>query len=288
VAARVEPDATGAGAAWQAYRCFEPYSEDPQAYAWATRFVPEDCEDEVVTLLAAAQKKAESGDELGLRQNAEVVAGAERYYRAMVAGGAQSWNVRDQHMAGTLDRLLAAYGAEAKGVVWAHNTHVGDARATDMAEAGEVNIGQLARDRYGRDQVVLVGFGTHRGRVIAAEAWGAPMATLPVPAARPGSLEAVMHEGAPAQALLIVPPSGEAGVLVDWLGHRAVGVVYHPQRDHWANYVPTRLGTGTTRSAGSTRPGRYARCKCGGWTPARRRPTPRACETAAGRPPVRS
>ena len=97
----------------------------------------------------------------------QVVAGAERYYRAMLSGSIGSWNIRDRHMAKTLDRLLSYYGPGAKGVVWAHNTHVGDARATDMATIGEINIGQLARETYGRDSVVLVGFGCHRGTVVA-------------------------------------------------------------------------------------------------------------------------
>jgi erythromycin esterase len=177
----------------------------------------------------------------------EVVAGAERYYRAMLGGARRSWNVRDTHMADTLDRLLAHHGGNGggkgggKGVVWAHNTHVGDARATSMAASGEVNIGQLARERHGADQVVLVGFGGHRGTVVAGDAWGAPMETMPVPPARDGSLEAVLHHDAPSRALFVWPPA-RPSLLTDELAHRAIGVVYHPERERWGNYVPTVLG----------------------------------------------
>jgi erythromycin esterase len=236
-----------------AYRCFEPYGEDPQQYAMATRFVPEGCEDQVVDLLARMRERAitegvrpGSDDELSAWQNAEVVAGADHYYRAMVRGNVESWNIRDRHMAETLDRLMAYYGPGAKAVVWAHNTHVGDARGTDMATIGEVNIGQLARDRYGREQVVLVGFGCHRGTVVAGEAWGAPMQVMPVPAARNGSLEDILHDTAPERALFVFPDSGPGGqtsdLLTDELGHRAIGVVYHPEQERWGNYVPTKLG----------------------------------------------
>ena len=147
----------------------------------ATRQIPHSCEQEVIALLrrlrASDDPDADGGGALDARfvaeQNAEAAAGAERYYRAMIGGGPKSWNVRDCHMADTLDRLLHRYAAgddepAAKAVVWEHNTHVGDARATDMAAAGMVNLGQLARERHGRDQVVLVGFGTHRGSVIAS------------------------------------------------------------------------------------------------------------------------
>jgi erythromycin esterase len=237
-----------------AYRCFEPYHEDPQHYAVATRFVPDNCEDHVLKLLRAMrQRAAEAGpDEFNVWQNAEVVAGAERYYRAMVRGGPDSWNIRDQHMTETLDRLLTHYGPGSKAVVWAHNTHVGDARATTMARHGMVNIGQLGRERYGVDRVVLIGYGSHRGAMIAGEGWAAPMRVIPVPPALPGSLEDVLHQDAPEQAQFIFPPApGEhiprpardrPALLTDWIDHRAIGVVYSPERESRGNYVPTRLG----------------------------------------------
>ncbi|WP_260191969.1 erythromycin esterase family protein [Actinophytocola gossypii] len=227
-----------------AYRCFEPYGEDAQRYAAATRFASESCENEVVDLLVRLRERAaaDGSGRFEAWQNAEIVAGAEHYYRAMIGGGRQSWNVRDQHMDDTLDRLLTHYGPAAKVVVWAHNTHVGDARATDMAAAGEINLGQLARERLGTDQVVLVGFGTHRGTVIAGDAWGAPMREIPVPPARSGSVEDALHRGAPPAAVLTFPSGERIDLLTDQLAHRAIGVVYHPQREHWGNYVPTVLG----------------------------------------------
>ena len=236
-----DPDAVPG--ALSAYRCFEPFGEDPQAYAWATRFVSATCEAEVVDLLVAMRRRAAEGGDPDLWQNAEVVAGAEHYYRAMMHGGPKSWNVRDRHMDDTLARLLDRYGPGSRAVVWAHNTHVGDSRGTDQSAHGEVTIGELARDRYGAANVVLVGFGTHRGTVVAGDGWGAPMETMVVPEARPDSLEDVLHAAAPPVALMVFPPFVDRpDVLVDELGHRAIGVVYRPERDRWGNYVPTVLG----------------------------------------------
>ncbi|MEU5942602.1 erythromycin esterase family protein [Micromonospora sp. NPDC047548] len=239
-----EHDPEQVPAALAAYRCFQPYDEDPQQYALATRFVPNNCENEVVDLLVGLRERAGGGGagRFVAWQNAEIVAGAERYYRTMARGGRESWNVRDRHMDDTLDRLLRHYGPGSKALVWAHNTHVGDARATDMTDAGEVNIGQLARERYGPDQVVLVGFGTHHGTVVAGDAWGAPMEVMPVPPGRRHSLEDALHGAAPAQALFVFPRDGKPDVLTDELDHRAIGVVYHPSRESFGNYVPTVLG----------------------------------------------
>jgi erythromycin esterase len=226
-----------------AYRCFEPFAEDPQAYAWATRFVSATCEAEVIGLLSAQRRRALTGGDFAAWQNAEVVAGAEHYYRAMVHGGPKSWNVRDRHMDETLARLLTRYGAGARAVVWAHNTHVGDSRATDQSRHGEVTIGELARERFADGEVVLVGFGSHHGTVVAGSAWGAPAEVMTLPAAREDSLEDVLHAAAPPTALMVFPPyAHRPDVLVDELGHRAVGVVYRPERERLGNYVPTVLG----------------------------------------------
>jgi erythromycin esterase len=221
--------------------CFESYGHDPQQYGLATRLVPDTCEDEVVDLLKAVARWA-PGDEAGFaaRQNAEVVAGAEHYYRAMVGGGPGSWNVRDVHMADTMDRLAAFH--QAKGVIWAHNTHVGDARATDMCAAGMTNLGQLARERHG-DDAVLVGFGSYRGTVVAGSSWGAQAQVMPVPPARPGSLESLLHESLAGEPALFVMPQGARASWYDEpLAHRAIGVVYRPERELWGNYVPTVVG----------------------------------------------
>ena len=234
-------DGDAADAARRAMACFEPYARDVQEYAASTRWLPEGCEADVVEMLAGLRRRAvEEGSfrALDAEQNGWVVRNAERYYRAMVRSGPGSWNLRDTHMMDTLDRLLRHYGPDAKGIVWAHNTHVGDASATDMAEAGMTNLGQLARERHGRDRVVLVGFGSYEGTVVAARAWDAPMERMPVPPAREGSLEDLLHrrlDGGDALLLLDGRPGRPA------LDHRAIGVVYHPQAERWGNYVPTDL-----------------------------------------------
>ncbi|RBY81559.1 erythromycin esterase family protein [Blastococcus sp. TF02A-26] len=231
-----------------AFRCFEPYAEDPQAYARATRLVPTSCEHAVVSMLGDLRTRIsddgvpDRDTAFNAQQNALVAAGAEAYYRAMVRGGTESWNVRDHHMADTLDRLLDHHGPGAKAVVWEHNTHVGDARYTDMADRGLVNLGQLARERYGEDDVVVVGFGSHHGSVVAGESWGAPMQRMPLPPARPGSTEALLHDSVPEASALFLFPRELPTWLAEERAHRAVGVVYHPGAERWGNYVPTVLG----------------------------------------------
>ncbi|GIF15488.1 erythromycin esterase family protein [Actinoplanes teichomyceticus] len=233
-----EHDPGAVRVALAAYRCFEPFNEDPNAYGWATQLVNATCEDRVVAMLAELR-----GRDFGVWQNAAVVAGAESYYRTMVRGGPESWNGRDRHMDETLDRLLTRYGPASKAVVWAHNTHVGDARATDQADHGEVTLGQLARDRFGWDEVLLVGMGSYRGSVVAGPRWGDPMEAMAVPPARGGSLEEILHLTAPRDALFVFPAGDERpDLLTTVLPHRAIGVVYRPERERWANYVPTVLG----------------------------------------------
>lgn len=238
-----EEDPAALAAAQDAYRCFEPYGKRMEEYATASRFVSARCEEEVVRLLARTRERAaaDGAENFAAWQNAEVIARAERYYRAMVGGGPQSWNVRDTHMADTLDRLLEHYGPQSRAIVWAHNTHIGDARATEMTESGMINIGQLARERYGPDEVLLVGFGSYHGNVIAAPRWGAPAEVMMVPAARPGTVEHRLHELLPERALLLL----DEGEPPEWatrpVDHRAIGVVYDPSFERWGNYVPTVL-----------------------------------------------
>lgn len=243
---RVDPSL--AAAARRAYNCFEPFAEDVQDYARATALVPTSCEDEAVGVLRELRAHApafrEDGREgfFNAEQNALVAKNAELYYRTMVRGGPSSWNVRDRHMVETLERLMAHYGADARAIVWEHNTHIGDARFTDMARAGMVNVGQLVRQSNAMDDVVLVGFGTHRGTVIAAEEWGAPMQRMRVPAARHETFEEAMHDAAVGDALLLFDrESDDGGVpgLDEPIGHRAIGVVYDPGAERWGNYVPT-------------------------------------------------
>jgi len=232
-------------AARRAYLCFEPYGEDVQAYAWSTAMVPQSCEDEVVELLAAVASTVKSFDSdheaaFNAEQNALVAVDAERYYRTMIGGNVASWNVRDYHMAETLDRLMVFHGHRAKAIVWEHNTHIGDARATDMARAGMVNVGQIVRERHLQEGVVLVGLGSHRGSVIAAQEWGAPMARMRVPRAKTGSWEDALHQAGDYDKLLLLEDVREDEVFLERRGHRAIGVVYHPDAEH-GNYVPTVL-----------------------------------------------
>jgi len=228
----------------RALRCFEPYGEDEQEYARATIFAPTSCQEEVSRLLSELRSRMpkEGGDgrdgHFVAEQNALVVKNAEAYYRAMVRADNESWNVRDRHMAETLDRLLNHHGPNARAIVWEHNTHIGDARFTDMASDGMVNIGQLARERYGEANVVLVGFGTYRGSVIAGEEWGATPETMRVPPGREDSWEHLMHQIEPADKLFLFNKSPSEEML-EQRGHRAIGVVYRPQYEHFGNYVPT-------------------------------------------------
>ncbi|MBD0418982.1 erythromycin esterase family protein [Streptomyces sp. TRM S81-3] len=243
--------------ALEAYRCFEPYAEDPESYAVAARLAPEGCEPQVLSLLTELRRtagRAGSPDgslaEFAARQNAEVLAGAERYYRAMLEGGPESWNIRDRHMTDTLDRLMEHHGPGAKAVVWEHNTHIGDARATDMADTGMVSVGQLMRERHMGKGVVLVGFGSYSGTVVAADAWGGVPRVMDVPPARTGSLEDLLHAALSGERALFVfphvqfqrpPTSGRGEWFHEEHGHRAIGVVYRPGYERLGNYVPTVL-----------------------------------------------
>jgi erythromycin esterase len=242
---RIDPDA--ARMARAAYGCFDPYHDDAQGYAMATTLVPTSCEDETVAILRDLRRNAphysEDGREayFNAEQNALVARNAELYYRTMVRGGAKSWNVRDAHMAETLERLFAHHGTDAKAVVWEHNTHIGDARATDMAAAGMTNIGQIARETWGPGNVVLVGFGGYEGSVIAGSGWGEPMQRMPVPPARAGSWEALLHETVGDDVLFLTQDLDGVEHADEPRPHRAIGVVYHPSRERYGNYVPTVL-----------------------------------------------
>jgi erythromycin esterase-like protein len=173
-------------------------------------------------------------------QNALVAVNAEKYYRAMIKGGPHSWNVRDRHMSETLDRLLNFHGEKSKVIVWAHNTHVGDARATDMANEGMYNIGELARVQQQEKGVILVGFGSYQGSVIAGNHWGALMHEFEMPKARIGSWEYLLHEASQANKLLIMDHFLALDTLIEnKIGHRAIGVVYNPEHERYGNYVPT-------------------------------------------------
>lgn len=239
-------DPSAVGLAEKAFYCFEPYKLDEgQSYARASRLVPELCEDEVVHLLQEIRSRLPSYNSdyenvFSAEQNALVAVHAERYYRAMVAGGPHSWNIRDRHMADTLNRLLTFHGKDSKAIVWAHNTHVGDARATDMVDEGMYNIGELARMEYKDEEVVLVGFGSYEGSVMAGKSWGAPMETMTMPEAQRGSWEHLLHSSASGNKLLIMDDFSMMDTFLEkHIGHRAIGVVYNSQYETYGNYVPT-------------------------------------------------
>jgi erythromycin esterase-like protein len=243
---RVDPSVLPAATA--AFQCFEPYrKEEGLSYGAASRFVPDLCRAEVVELLKTIQQRLPSYNSdhehvFNTGQNAIIAVEAERYYRAMIQGGPHSWNIRDRHMADTLDRLLAFHGEQAKAVVWAHNTHIGDARATDMAEEGMYNLGELARVDHQEKDVVLVGFGSYTGTVTAAKGWGMPMQQMTMPEAMEGSWESLLHLAGKENKLLLMEDFTSSDMLMEHrIGHRAVGVVYHPWLEKYGNYVPSVL-----------------------------------------------
>lgn len=228
----------------KAIQCFEPFNENEHQYARHT-LRESGCRDEVLSLLKEIRLKAQflDGDrEAGFNteQNALIAVNAEKYYRAMIRFDNESWNVRDRHMMETLERLMTFHGKNAKGIVWEHNTHIGDARATDMSKAGMVNIGELAREKYGEENVYLAGFATYRGTVIAGEEWGAPMQEMEVPEAKKGSIEYQLHhEDSRDRYLLFSDEIPEE--YFEKIGHRAIGVVYDPAMEKYGNYVPSLI-----------------------------------------------
>lgn len=234
------PDAVPA--AMRAWECFAPYHEDPQRYAWSTRLVPQSCETDVVDLLVEVRRwaAADGDDAFDAEQNAAIAVGAERYYRAMVRTDRGSWNIRDIHMADTVDRVARHLGPASKGLIWEHNTHVGDARGTSMAEEGLVNVGQLLRERHS-GAALLIGFAGYRGEVVAGTRWGAAEERMPVPPARARSHEALLHEALGSPAVLDFGADRTRPWLAERAGHRAIGVVYDPERES-GNYVPTVMG----------------------------------------------
>lgn len=240
-------DAAALKVAEDAYQCFEPYKkEEGQSYARASQFVPELCENEVVHLLKMIEQKlptynTDHENVFNAGQNALIAVNAEKYYRAMIKGGPHSWNIRDRHMADTLERLLQFHGGNSKVVVWEHNTHIGDARATDMAQEGMFNIGELARIKHEHSDVVLVGFGSYKGSVMAGKSWGAPMQAMQMPEAEEGSWEDLLHKAGPENKLLIMEDFMNDLYMENHIGHRAIGVVYHPYYEQYGNYVPSIL-----------------------------------------------
>ncbi|WP_462412715.1 erythromycin esterase family protein [Neobacillus sp. Marseille-QA0830] len=231
--------------ALNAVSCFEPFHRKPEMYGISAAFYGENCMSEIMDLLQTIRenKRIHQNDPeaaLNMNINALVASNAEFYYHTMVTNDNESWNIRDRHMVEALDTIGNFYGPEAKGIVWEHNTHIGDARATDMAREGMVNTGQLIREKYGLEKVYAIGMGTYRGTVIAAEKWGVPHAVMKVPEGADGSWEKAVHSaGAFNQYLMFTEENKD--VFRGEMGHRAIGVVYDPAYEHYGNYVPSRL-----------------------------------------------
>ena len=250
----VDPEA--AREARTRYACFDHVADDVQVYGFLTGSrAARSCQDEVVRQLQELQRHAAdyvprdgrlAEDELfHAEQNARLVKDAEEYYRSMFLGAERTWNLRDRHMAETLDALVAHLGRRvrrAKAVVWAHNSHLGDARATEMRERGELNVGQLARERYGQD-AVLVGFTTHHGTVTAASEWDGPAERKRVRRALPVSYEAMLHATQLDRFLLAWDEVDELGNdLREPALERAIGVIYRPDTERASHYFQATLG----------------------------------------------
>jgi erythromycin esterase-like protein len=247
-------DPAAARRARQRYACFDHFS-DPQDYGHAASVgLQPDCEQAVVAQLIELRQRAmetlaadgpAGGDELfGAERNARVALAAERYYRSMFAGRAESWNQRDQHMAETISSLLdhlqrTRPGQPAKLAIWAHNSHLGDARATEMAMHGELNLGQLLRMRHGRE-AVLIGFTTSSGSVAAASGWGEPVERKRVLPALPGSYESLFHRCAVRDFLLVMRDRDLPSLPTAQL-ERAIGVIYRPDTERASHYFHASL-----------------------------------------------
>jgi erythromycin esterase-like protein len=238
---RLDPDA--ANLARRRYACFD-HRADPHAYGSAARLgVGRDCEEQAVRMLEELRRRANADgeDAFSASQNARLARNAEAYYRSMFGSRIASWNLRDRHMAETLEELLRFLGPDAKLVVWAHNAHLGDARATEMGDEGELNVGQLVRERFG-PEALLVGFTTYEGTVTAAHEWDGPFERMRVVPALPESVEATLHEVGLPRFLLPLRDPGEAlGALREPRLERAIGVVYRPDTERVSHYFLARL-----------------------------------------------
>jgi erythromycin esterase-like protein len=247
-------DPAAAARARHGYACFDAFGDDVQAYGYiASLELGRSCEDEVIgQLVRLRQRAAEyatrdgriAADEYFVaEQNARVVRDAEAYYRAMFRGRAESWNVRDRHMMDTLEALIGQAGHRQRPgrvVVWAHNSHLGDARATGMSSLGELNLGQLARERFGR-ACCAIGMTTHDGEVTAAHEWDEPAALRRVRPSLSGSYERLFHAtGAPLFLLPLARPE-LAAALAGPRMERAIGVLYRPDTERASHYFSARL-----------------------------------------------
>ena len=242
---KTDPEA--AAEARTRYGCLTPWADDParygrralsQGYSRCERAVVDVCQE----LLRRQRADGRDDELLDASANARLIASAEQYYRVMYYGDADSWNLRDTHMADTLDQLLRTRGPDSKAVVWAHNSHIGDARATDMSwSRGELNLGQLCRERYGAE-AALVGFGTHTGTVAAATDWGGEMQVKRVNPSRPDSVEHLFHSAGVSPSLVQFDEQPDlSALLVEPRLERFIGVIYRPDTERWSHYAEARL-----------------------------------------------
>jgi erythromycin esterase-like protein len=251
---RIAPEE--AEAARLRYSCFDRFDRSQDYGSAVIRGLTPACRDEVAEQLTSLQRAGDAylrrdgiaaeDEQFHAEQNARLVIDAERYYRAMFTGRHElSWNLRDRHMAGTLERLLAHLdrrdGDPAKVIVWAHNSHVGDARRTEMSRRGELNLGQLTRERLGSD-AALIGFSTYRGTVTAASDWDGPAERKSVRPGLPGSCEDLCHRAELDDFMLDLSAPGELReLLTEPRLQRAIGVIYRPETERESHYFYTRL-----------------------------------------------
>ncbi len=237
-----EHDPQAAAIARERYGCLTPWQANPATYGRAalSRGYAE-CEAEVIAQCRELLRRAlEDGEGMfGAAMNARLIASAEKYYRIMYYGGAESWNLRDSHMAETLEHLLEQAGPSSKALVWAHNSHIGDARATEMgAVRGEHNIGQLVRERWG-ESAALIGFGTHAGTVTAADDWDSPRKEKRVLPSRSDSYERQCHDSGVDRFLLDLAEGKHEALrrrLSEPRLERFIGVIYRPETERWSHY----------------------------------------------------
>jgi erythromycin esterase-like protein len=249
-----EVDPEAARRARSRYACFDHFAGDSQAYGYAASFgMRRDCEDAVVRQLVEMRRhvaeaarrdgEAEEDESFAAEQNARLVRNAEEYYRSMFQGRVSSWNLRDRHMAQTLEALdahLGRRGEPAKVVVWAHNSHLGDARHTEMGRRGELNLGQLVRERH-PNETFLLGFSTYSGTVTAADDWDEPWRSMRVRPGLPGSYEDLFHStGSPRFLVLLRGPGLPDELRAERL-QRAIGVIYRPQTERQSHYFVAHL-----------------------------------------------
>jgi erythromycin esterase-like protein len=240
-----EVDPQAAALARHRYSCFDHFGPDTQVYSYETGLGgAEPCEDDAVEQLLELQRLgagyvagSDEDRQFYAEQNARLVVNAERYYRTAFRGGVASWNLRDGHMAETLDALVAHLErtqGPTKAAVWAHNSHIGDARATELGEPGELKVGEYARKRHG-EAAFLIGFSTSAGTVTAASNWGGPAERKRVRRPLAGSWEALFHEtGMPR---FLVRPAALAGRRLE----RAIGVIYRPETERLSHYFHARI-----------------------------------------------